>query len=294
MSQLPNVTWLKAFEAAARNGSFSAAADELGLTPAAVSQQIKLLEHHLGAQLFTRLARGVVLTDVGHAYAQPIRRSFADMREASSSLFGSSEKRTVRVRASISYATWVLAPKLSAFRHAHPNIHLEVTTAVWSDRMADEAIDLEIRYGYGDWEERDIRPLGRLFAEVVCHPELAASLGDELSVDVLAAHAVLIIGSETDWIRASADFGFRLPPMAHAMKVDSSLVALQTISAGGGAAIVCEDFSRPYIERGLLTSPFDYRILLQRSFFLVLQDGTPMRPEVSMFCDWLLGRPGTA
>ena len=69
MSKLPHVTWLRAFESAARNSSFSGAADELNLTPAAVSQQIKLLEQHLGEPLFRRLPRGVALTDMGHAYA---------------------------------------------------------------------------------------------------------------------------------------------------------------------------------------------------------------------------------
>ena len=289
MSKLPNVTWLKSFEAAARSGSFSAAADELGLTPAAVSQQIKLLEQHLGVQLFRRLPRGVALTDVGHAFAQPIRRSFADMREAATSLFGAREKRTVRIRASISYAAWVLAPKLTAFREAFPNTNLEVSTTIWSDRIADQAIDAEIRYGYGDWEERDIRHLGHLFAEVVCHPTLAAAFGDELSIEALAAHAVLIIGSETDWRRAAVDLGFHLPPMAHAMKVDSSLVALQIISAGAGSAFVCEDFARPYVRQGLLASPFDYRLMLPRSFFLVVQDNAPPRPEVRQFCDWISG-----
>ena len=94
----PQVTWLRSFEAAARRGSFSAAADDLGLTPAAVSQQIRLLEKHLGAQLFERLPKGVVLTDTGQAYAQPIRKSFSEMQAATEGLFGSRSRKTVKVR----------------------------------------------------------------------------------------------------------------------------------------------------------------------------------------------------
>lgn len=287
MPKLPHVTWLRAFESAARNSSFSSAAEELNLTPAAVSQQIKLLEHHLGVQLFTRLPRGVALTDIGHAYAQPIRKSFSEMQEATTGLFGSKKKRTVRVRASISYAALVLAPQLSAFRRIHPDIEVQLTTAIWTDRIEGEAIDVEIRYGHGDWAERDIRHLGHRFAEVVCHPGFAASLGDDLSVHTLAAHAVQIIGSESDWTQLSEHYGLDLPPVVGAMKADSSLIALQIMSGGTGAAIVSEDFSRRYIEQGLLVSPFDYRLPLARTFFLVLQESAQEKSEVGQFCEWL-------
>ena len=102
MAQLPHVTWLRSFEVAARHSSFSAAADELNLTPAAVSQQIRLLEDHLGVQLFIRLARGVSLTDAGQAYALPLRKSFQDMQDATRGLFGVKRKSRLRIRASIS------------------------------------------------------------------------------------------------------------------------------------------------------------------------------------------------
>lgn len=90
MKNLPHVTWLKAFDSAARHNSFAAAASELGLTPAAISQQIRHLEQHLDAQLFRRLPRGVSLTDVGQAYAQTIGKSFEDMALATNGLFGKS------------------------------------------------------------------------------------------------------------------------------------------------------------------------------------------------------------
>ncbi|SDE65310.1 LysR family transcriptional regulator [Ruegeria marina] len=288
MTKLPHVTWLRAFEAAARNSSFTSAADELNLTPAAVSQQIKLLEQHFGVQLFTRQPRGVALTDMGHAYAQPIRKAFAEMQEATNGLFGSKKKRIVRARASISYAAIVLAPQLGGFHEAHPDIEVQLTTAVWTDRIDDEAIDVEIRYGHGDWDERDIRHLsGHRLAEVVCHPAFAASFGEDLSIQTLAAHAVQVIGSESDWSLMSEQFGLELPPVAGAIKADSSLIALQMISSGIGAAIISEDFSSRYIEQGLLISPFEYRLPLQRSFFLVVQDNLQERSEVNQFCEWL-------
>lgn len=290
MPTLPHVTWIRAFESAARSSSFSAAAEELNLTPAAVSQQIKLLEQHLGVLLFTRLPRGVALTDIGHAYAQPIRRSFTEMQAATDSLFSSKRKRTLRVHASISYAALVLSPQLWSFHRAFPDIDLQVTTAVWTDRIEDEAIDVEIRYGYGDWAERDIRHLGHQFAEVVCHPNLADLNGDGPSFQTLAAQAVQIIGSESDWSQMAVKSGQDLPPVVGAMKADSSLIALQIVSAGTGAAIVSEDFSRRYIQQGQLVSPFDDRLPLSRSFYMVVQDKARERHEVDHFCDWLFER----
>lgn len=93
MSRLPHVIWLRAFEAAARHNSFSGASQELNLTPAAVSQHIRLLEEHLGVSLFKRLPHGVALTDMGKAYALPIRRAFTDMQDATSGLFAQRKKR---------------------------------------------------------------------------------------------------------------------------------------------------------------------------------------------------------
>lgn len=289
MPQLPHVTWLRAFDAAARHSSFSAAADELSLTPAAISQQIKLLEQHLGVQLFTRLPRGVSLTDTGHAYAQPIRKSFADMQGATEGLFDTNRKRTVRVHASISYAALVVAPQLAAFHQICPGVDVRLTTAVWTDHLADGPIDVEIRYGHGDWAERDIRHLGHRFGHVVCHPDYAASFGDDLTFAALAADAVQIIGSELDWSQMAEHFGLDGLPVMGGAKVDSSLIALQIIAGGGGAAIVSENFTQRYIEQGLLVSPFEYRLPLARSFFLIAHDDAQKRTEVSQVCDWLLG-----
>ena len=191
------------------------------------------------------------------------------------------------MQASISYAALALAPQLAKFHQAHPDIDVRLTTAVWTDRNEDDAIDVEIRYGQGDWEDPDIRHLGHRFAEVVCHPGFAASLGDTLSFQTLAAHAVQIIGSESDWGQMSEHFALDTPPVMGRTKADSSLIALQIIAGGTGAAIVSENFSRRYIEQGSLVSPLECRIPLSQSFFLIVHDNAQKRGEVGHFCDWL-------
>ncbi len=284
---LPQVTWLRAFEAAARHGSFSAAAEDLALTPAAVSQQIRLLEQHLGVQLFKRLAKGVVLTDIGQAYAQPIRKSFSEMVAATDGLFGATSRTTVRVRASISYAALVLAPGLGAFRARHPEIEVQLTTTVWADRLDDGDIDVDVRYGNGDWDDGTLWHLGAQHAVVVCHRDVAVGLGDSPDLESLCqSQIVQIIGSEVEWVRLLAHAGVDCPPPRPWMKADSSLIALQMILSGAGLAIVMENFARPFIDQGLLVDPLGLRLPVDQSYFLVVSDRAARREDVNAFCRW--------
>nr|WP_217808044.1 LysR substrate-binding domain-containing protein [Oceanibacterium hippocampi] len=284
------MTWLRAFEAAARHSSFSDAAAELNLTPAAVSQQIRLLERHLGIQLFRRLPRGVALTDMGQAYALPIRKSFTEIQDATEGLFTVRRRRKVGIRASISYATLILAPRLKAFHDLHPDIELSLSTAVWSDRMDNETIDLDIRYGTGHWDEPEIRKLGDEVATVVCHPDHLRSFGTKPRVqELLAAGIVPVLGSEVEWSRLSERFGLDYPEPPVWLKADSSLIALQTIAAGFGAALIHESFARPFMDRGILCSPFEYRLPIREAYYLVMRGAVADRDEVEAFRNWLIG-----
>ena len=288
MTQLPHVIWLRAFEAAARHRSFSAAAEELALTPAAVSQQVRLLEQHLHVQLFHRLPRGVELTDLGQAYAQPIRKSFRDMQTATEGLFRVPRRKTLRVRASISYAALVLAPQLSAFRALNPDIDIQLSTAVWSDRMDDASIDLDIRYGTGDWPETRVWSLGQERAVVVCHPDHASSFDEGPTIAALAASDIVqVVGSEADWERLSARFELDLPAPAQRIKADSSLIALQMLASGQGAAIIMRRFAQRYLEQGLLISPLPYVLPLEQGFYLVAREDTKHSAEIERFREWL-------
>lgn len=288
MTQLPHVTWLRAFEAAARHSSFSAAADELALTPAAVSQQIRLLEQHLRVQLFHRLPRGVELTDLGQAYAQPIRRAFHDMQAATDGLFTVPRRKTLRVRASISYAALVLAPRLTGFRALNPDIDIRLSTAVWSDRMDDASIDLDIRFGTGDWPERQIWSLGSERASVVCHPDFAAGFeGGPTIAALAAADVVQVTGSERDWDRLSARYNLDLPPPAQRIKADSSLIALQMLASGQGSAIIMRRFAQRYLDQGLLVSPLPYDLPLDQGFYLIAREDSQRAAEIQRFSAWL-------
>lgn len=288
MASLPHVTWLKAFESAARHSSFAAAAEELGLTPAAISQQIRHLETHLDAQLFTRLPRGVALSDIGLAYAQTVKKSFDDMAQATNGLFGKNSNRVVRVRASISCAALVIAPRLAEFTAAHPGIQVRLTTSVWADRFDDEGLDADIRYGDGGWQEPGALHLGHESAVPVCRPDYAAGFGENLSIQSLARGKIVqIIGSETDWQKLSDLHGLDLPPDPGWLKADSSMIALQTVAAGEGVTMVLESFARQYLDQGRLVAPVPYKLPKRRSHYLLLNPGAAQREEVTLFCNWV-------
>lgn len=288
--RLPHVTWLKAFETAARHSSFSDAAMELNLTPAAVSQQIRLLEHHLGTPLFRRLPRGVELTDMGQAYALPVRKSFAEIQEATEGLFTVKRKRKIRIRASITYATLVLAPRLKTFHDLHPDIEVALSTAVWSDRMDQETIDADIRYGTGHWDDTHIWKLGEEVATLVCHPDHVASLGPGASVrDVLEAGIVPVQGSEVEWRRYSDRFGIDCKDPPIWLTADSSLIALQSVAAGFGSALIHQSFSRSFLESGSLVSPFDHCLPIREAYYLIVRENTEGRDEIEAFRRWMTG-----
>ena len=290
MTKLPHITWLRAFEAAARYNSFAAAAEELNLTPAAVSQQIRHLEKHLEAQLFRRLPRGVALTEQGQAYAQTIAKSFEDISLATSGLFGKDRKRIIRLRASISCAALVLAPRLPEFKAMHPDVEVQIKTSVWADQFDDEHLDVDIRFGLGNWQEAQIHHLGHETALPVCHPDYAAAFGPDLTIEQLAAaKLVRIIGSETDWNRLSSLYGLDLTPNSDWIQADSSLIALQCVAAGDGVTMVLESFAKPYLDAGLLVAPLPHRLPKRRSHYLVVKDQASRREEVRQFCSWVQG-----
>ena len=285
MTQLPHSTWLRSFEAAARHSSFSAAAIELGLTPAAVSQQIRLLEAQLGAPLFERLARGVALTDRGQAYAQTVRKAFAEMHVATETLFSRPAQRRVQVRAPITCAALLLAPRLEAFHVANPDIVVELTTFVWADRFANDRSDIDIRYGHGDWTDGNAQHLGHEHVVPVCHSDRVTP---GLTLDDLTRQGVVqIIGYEAEWQNLSDMYELGLTPPHTVARVDSSLLALQMVRAGHGCTLVLERFLQGYTDDPALVTPFPYRAPVQHAHYLVLRDPSAAAPDVARVCEWI-------
>ena len=171
--RLPPAQALHAFEAAARHMSFTEAARELGVTQAAISQRIRLLEHRLGQPLFLRHPRGLELTDAGRALVPAVHDAFERLTSGIAEVFGAPADAPLTVRMTPGFAAHWLAPRLPAFQAAYPEVTLRVSSAVWRSDFDLEAVDIEIRYGRGDWDGVECERLTRERLTPVCAPSIA-------------------------------------------------------------------------------------------------------------------------
>ena len=285
---LPPLPWLRAFEAAARHSSFTAAAAELNLTPAAVSHQVRSLERHLGVVLFERLARTLRLTEMGNAYTPPLRRAFDELTAATVGLFGPTGKCSVSVSAPVSFMALWLAPRLAAFTSQFPQIGLRLTSAIWAHASSESAIDVDIRLGDGVWPGHEAQLLINIPAIVVCRSFRSADRSPLERLKALASEPLIrVTGYEDLWQRLFRHYGLSLPS-SPSVDVDTSLAALELAASGYGPTIVLEDFAQRYLDDGRLVRALEDRLPIGASHYLLTQTGERrLRPEVILFQVWL-------
>lgn len=288
--ELPPLTWLRAFEAAARLNSFTGAARELNMTQPAVSHQIKSLEEHLGFRLFERHAQRIDLTELGLAYMPAVRQAFSQLSAATGGIFGVTGARAVTVRSSPGFATLWLCRRLPAFKRANPSIEVRLYTAIWSDALSNGQADLEVRYGDGQWPGYEVSALLDQPSIVVCAPETAERLSARPTVAEIAEfELVRIMGCENYWERWFRSAGIEEPPNHRGITVDNSLAALEVAAAGEGFALVLQSFAEPYLETGRVVAPCDHVVAAKPAHHLLVPEtGVHKRPEVLIFRDWLL------
>jgi LysR family glycine cleavage system transcriptional activator len=290
---LPTLTWLRAFEAAARTSSFAAAAGELNLTSGAISYQIRALEAHLGFALFERLPRGVRLSPMGVAYLPPVRKAFEELADSTVGLFGGSERVQITVAAPVSLAALWLAPKFPAFAAAYPAIDVRLASVIWDNPAPDEAIDLEIRYGMGRWHGYRSERLLNQNIVAVCSPELLTKAQAEDVANWLPQRMIHIRGYENQWLKVRQGLGLADLVASSAPVVDTTIAALELAASGAGCTLAHRLFLSAYLATGRLVLALPREFADDNSYFAV----TPERPqrirrEVQLFRDWLIGSAG--
>jgi LysR family transcriptional regulator, glycine cleavage system transcriptional activator len=293
MSDLPPLSAIRAFEAAARHESFTKAAAELGMTQAAVSYQVKLLEDRLGAPLFLRLPRRVVLSETGKRLApsvgeafQRLRAAFAAMRETADGVLS--------ITAINTFATNWLVPRLGAFQVAHPGIAVRIDP---SGRMVDfarEEFDLGIRGGRGVWPGLKAHLLMPVEFTPMCSPELLArSERLKTPADLLE---LPLLDWRDDWWRqwfALAGIPDPKPARRPAIEIDSQVMLGRAAMAGQGIAILTPAFFAAEIAAGRLIQPFDLVARgdsdsVHSGYWLVYPEERRNSPKIRAFRDWIL------
>ena len=289
---VPHLAWARTFEACARHLSFARAADELGLTPAAVGQHVRHLEAQLGFRLFERLPKGIRPTAIGRAYAYTVAGFLNDFSAATVALFGTRGAKTVTLRCAASFASLRLPEILLAFTRAFPEIAVQVYSSIWGDDLEHARIDLEIRYGDGAWGEHDIVPMGAGLSVPACPP--GTDFG-ERPADVLLELArrapIQILGMENLWRSLAQTLAWPDLEIEARCTVDTSAIALELVAGGGGCAIIDVDLCRNHLARGLIVQPPG--ILLRHSHrhhLICRHTGALVSPETTLLKDFILSQ----
>ncbi len=286
--KLPPLNALRAFEAAARHLSISKAADELNVTPAAVSHQVKALEDVLGVQLFLRLNRAMMLTDAGQLFLPGLRDGFDRLAEATERLGASDTSGALTVSTEHSFAAKWLVPRLGTFREAHPDIDVRLTPSLHLVDFAREDVDVAVRYGRGDWPGLRAERLLTLTVFPVCSPKLLEGPPPLRTPDDLRHHTLLhedISGADwRPWLLAA---GAEDVDPTRGPRFDPSLV-LQAAVQGQGVALSYSALAAADLAAGRLVKPFDVSLPTDCAYYVVCPEAWAERPKIAAFRDWLL------
>ena len=283
---LPSLHALRAFEAAARLGSFKAAAGELGVTHGAISQQVRLLEDWLRAPLFERHNRRVALTAAARAYLSEIGPAF-DRIAAATARYGHGEDAVLRVNAPASFALRWLVPRLSAFGERHPALKVRLETSNQPLESLPDAYDLIIRGGPDSFPGYLAQPFLSERRLPVCSPRLLEKMPLRAVQDLrrhVLLHTLSLPRLWDDWLAEAGAPG--LEPST-SLTLDHFYLTLQAALDGAGiamgpTALVAEDLAE-----GRLVTPFDSPQLPARSYCAYLREGRQREEPIRTFLSWL-------
>lgn len=294
--RLPPLNGLRAFEAAARYLSFTKAAEELNVTPAAVSQQVKLLEEYFGVQLFKRLTRALMLTDPGQLVLPILQEAFDKLAEVDQILRNRQDNRILTVSVAPSFGAKWLVPKLDRFRRAYPDYDIRLDA---TDTRADfrrDNVDIAMRYGRGQYPGLVSECLITEVAVPVCSPVLLEHEHPLRTPEDLRYHTLLHIQwkMESDaapnwrmWLKAAGvkDVDFDRGPQ---FSMDS--LAIQAAIDGQGVALMSLTLVEQDIAAGRLVRPFPDEVRQKTKFgyYLVYPEAHLHHPKVAAFRDWVV------
>ncbi|PJK28080.1 transcriptional regulator GcvA [Minwuia thermotolerans] len=283
---LPSLTSVKAFEAAARNLNMSRAADELNVTHAAVSQQVRALERWLGVRLFTRQGKGIMLTPEGTRYAEQLSRSFEVMEQASREARRQSTTRPLEVNTTTSFASRWLVPRLGRFQMAAPEVELRISPSRQLVDFDRDPVDVAIRYGGGGWpgviSERFMA--GRMVA--VCHPDLLPAGTKGLTPAHLANLTLLHDADYSEWEQWVLENGWDID-VRQGLVFGMSTLVVEAALSGQGVALTVESLVRRDVEAGRLTALHDAGREYASGYYLVYREQDAARPNLAAFLAWM-------
>lgn len=286
---LPPLNALRAFEAAARNQSFTRAADELHVTQAAISHQVKTLEDWIGTPLFQRMKRGLRLTPTGEAYLPRLTQAFDLMATATEQLNHREGKHTLLLSTLDSFAALWLLPRLRRFREKYPGIDLRIVSIDREDDSLSQGdVDVDIRLGQGNWPGLSATPLLTEDISPVCSPALLEGEHPLRAPADLAHHTLLhdiMIADWRSWFEAA---GIEHIDPGRGPGFNRSYLVIQAAINGDGVALGRSVLVADALKAGTLVKPFDIDLDSDFSYYFVCSRAQTNEPTIRIFRDWLL------
>lgn len=278
---LPPLTWFRAFDAAARHLSFTAAANELGFTQSAISQHVRALEDRLGAPLFVRGKRALILTEAGRGLVPDVAAAMAQLATATERFVPSQTVPKLTIATSASVSQWVLAPGLRHFHAAHPDIALHLISTIWPDDFTATRADIDIRFGARAVVGRNatlIEP-SRLCAVVA--PAVASTWDTAIKRPMIQP-----VGLSTGWRDIGLALGHKDWP-APLIEVDTHGLAVDLAVAGAGVALTHSLIAQRAIADGRLHA-LDMPETPALEGYYLARNATDLPTAQQIFVDWFM------
>ncbi len=286
-TRIPPVHALSAFEAAARHGSFALAAEELCITPSALSHRIRLLEEFVGERLFLRDGRNVGLSEFGRRYLDVVRQALRTRADFPMPRRAASVQPRVKITAPPTFARYLLVPKLDAFIRQHPEIAIELYLSVPLYDLALAESDVEVRFGPGKYPNLQSE---KLFSEptfAVASPEYLAKVGP-IATPADLEKATLIRSALEPWQPWFEATGLDWPEPASGIRVDDLGLLLEMVKHGHGVGLTREHFARDMLAAGEIVRLFDMQTATPpHAYYMVYEKAATERPEVVALLQWM-------
>jgi LysR family glycine cleavage system transcriptional activator len=286
---LPPLNGLRAFEAAARHMSFTDAAEELSVTQAAISHQVRGLEQRLGLKLFVRRNRSLLLSEAGQAYLPAVRSAFDQLNEATEKLLQKDKGGHLTVTTTASFAMKWLVPRLGGFQRANAEIDVRISTGTGLVDFSREDVDIGIRYGRGQWPNLMAERLVSEDVMPVCAPSLVKGPNGLKKPADLKRFTLLHIGSFPDdwqvWLTAA---GVKGVDASRGVTFDFALAGYQAAMDGLGVALGRNPLVEPDLKAGRLVVPFEFKRSSDFAYYLVYPPEAIRRRKIKAFRDWIV------
>jgi len=289
---------LRAFDAAARHMSFKLAADDLSVTPAAISQQIRSLVDFLGVELFRRTNRSLVLTEAAQLSLAPLKEGFERMEEAVDILTESKTSNVLKVSVSPSFASKWLVPRLASYYERRPDAIVKISATMQITDFKAEDVDIAIRYGLGNYNGLYEEEILRETVFPVCSPSLfegksvATTPSDILSHTLIQDDSTAEDDSVPTWTMWMKAAGIEMLDGMPALHFNNHALAIEAAVAGRGVVLARSAIAEEDLRAGRLIKPFGEAVPINFAHYIVCPEDKLKNERVQDFIDWLRSETG--